>query len=392
MQPPQWWPSSPVSGARLLLLLCCAVVAGYQCYQLLTLFNSEPVSLTVSFTPRADVALPSVTVCVAGYSIYDGSPLPDGNASLSEFLWNEAGNLSSSFRSCSPNCNLTEEIPYPGGSVQVPTGTWSSWIRDDAVCHSFVPNITWAQLPPGPAGEFNIALRTKPRTTNVRYVYVVPGRPPLFSGFGVKDAEPDIPFRVLDGPPRFVFLSTSSHVHERPSLRRAPCNASEDYSYGVCLQSCYHDYWAAVRKCARPEMLAEFPELPECPFSQIGERLDFAEHAPSCGCLPACRLERLLVTENTVISKSPGLEDNFMLLSVSMSQIPQQVAREQLSYHAVSLFSEMGGYISLLLGVSVVSVAELAAQGVGWCRRALRAPAPAPLLSQSPIVVRAVYP
>ncbi|KAF0308180.1 hypothetical protein FJT64_020595 [Amphibalanus amphitrite] len=392
MRPPQWWPSSPASGARLLLLLCCVVAAAVQCCQLLTLFNSEPVSLTVSFTPRADVTLPSLTVCNLGFDTITGTsaaPPPD-NTSAGEFLWKEAGSLASQLLSCQPSCDLSEDIPYPGGSSAVPTGTWSSQIQQHWVCHTFVPNITWADVPAELGQEMVVTLRTR-GASRVRFLYVLPDRQPLMSTFGVRSAESDVPFRSVARAAQFVFFSVSSHVHERPSLRRAPCNASEGYSYGVCLQSCYHDYWAVVKKCARPEMLADFPELPECPFSQIDERLDFAEHASSCGCLPACRSVRLAVTESTVLAERGDLGDAWMKVRVSMSQIPQQVAREQLSYHAVSLFSEMGGYISLLLGVSVVSVAELAAQGVGWCRRALRAETPAPSRAPPIVVVKTIY-
>ena len=57
----------------------------------------------------------------------------------------------------------------------------------------------------------------------------------------------------------------------------------------------------------------------------------------------------------------------------------EQVAREQRSYLLVSLLSEMGGYISLMLGISVLSVADLACKVLRCCRSVLHtAPRPDP--------------
>ena len=334
MERPGWWPDSLGASARLLLLLCCVLLAGYQCLQLVELYNSEPVSLSLSFTPHAEVRVPSVTMCRSSFD--EDSSLPE-NASVSEAIWASEPSLGSQLLDCSLDCLIDSDISYPGGRIPVPTGTWSSWMRGRYLCHTFMPNITWAQTPGGAGSALVIDMQysVRNRQKDDRFLYVLPQRRPAISTLGLTSVERDMPVRVQAGKPHFVHIKVSSNVHERPSLRRAPCDARPGHHHSTCVYSCYTAHWAAVKNCSRPEMVAEFPQLPECPFSLLDEEeLDMTNHLPSCGCLPACRQDRYLASDATTVvsAPEPHMDDNWMGLAVTMAHISQQVAHESLSF------------------------------------------------------------
>ena len=56
---------SLTSLSRSLLVLLCALLAGYQCWTLLQLYLSQPVSMSLSFTKKQDLAVPAVTFLLA---------------------------------------------------------------------------------------------------------------------------------------------------------------------------------------------------------------------------------------------------------------------------------------------------------------------------------------
>ncbi|XP_037089634.1 uncharacterized protein LOC119109991 [Pollicipes pollicipes] len=84
----------------------------------------------------------------------------------------------------------------------------------------------------------------------------------------------------------------------------------------------------------------------------------------------ACKRQRYIVDLN--FKDAIRAYSELSVINVVASQVPEEVATERRSYPLVSLVSGMGGYISLLLGVSVLSLVDLLAAGLRWCAAALR--------------------
>ncbi|XP_037079541.1 toll-like receptor 6, partial [Pollicipes pollicipes] len=358
-------PRTSVASARSLLVIGCLLLAGYQCFTLLQLYLSEPVSMSLSFTPGKEVAVPSVTICGFPYDRVAKAHRRPQNVSIAEGYWQASVNLGRQVKRCFPSCRPDQNIPYPGGKTPVKTGSWSSWVAtvEHALCHTFTPNVTWGQLVDLSSSKkfqlnIEISVKANRATTWDHRVLIHPKRRPLLTNLDIKGVQEDPRFE-LKGP-NIMRLQVSSRIHDRESLQRARCNSSAGYGYEACVVQCYHTLWANTLNCSTPEMLDDFLHLPECSFRQLGKRSVFARGFRGCHCLPACRQQRYVV--DATVQKLPEGMFSSTLIRVQLGQIPEEVATERRSYPPASLISEMGGYISLLLGVSVLSVGDVLSQ------------------------------
>ena len=399
--------------ARRLLVVCCTVLAVYQCWTLLELYLSEPVSMSLSYTPETEVDVPAVTVCTRWrkeqgqeqrqekrqqqrqgqgqeqqqeqrqQQRQEQRQEQERDLSPAQTAWLRADPLGAVVQDCSPGCSPTANISYPGGEVAVSLGTWSAWLsRALHMCYTLEPNATWGQLADAKrkhTPELRILLPEKPGASpdllqwSYRLCIHRRGTRPLFTNLGIKHLRTDQPIKI--GTSKVMNLYVSSYVHDKENLRRSRCNPAIGYSYETCMVHCSHQLWADKRNCSTPRMLQEFPHLRECTDEELDMKTPkLSERADLCGCLPGCR-RHLYTIEAGVL----GIRDrsDWSKIRLRPGQVAQQVARERRSYPPVSLVSEMGGYISLLLGVSVLSLADLAGEVLGWCRAALRtAPRP----------------
>ena len=378
MRLPPCWPRTAAGRGRALLLLACATLAGYQAALLLQFYLSEPTGMTLSFPARSEVDVPAVTVCAYPYH-RNAVHVRTTNVSFTRKIWLGGAPLKRTIPRCSPDCLPDRDVSYPGGEVTVATGTWRTWITADepAVCHTFTPNITWGALAArNRRHQYQLRLYTAGEPgREVRWdhrLLVHPRRRPLITNLDTDQLQPDQ--RVDLRGSTAATLSVFSHVQERESLRRAACRSTPGYDREGCLLACYERQRAAAFNCSTPEMLIDYPHLPECSIYDIRRRFNFTALLAGCGCPPACRNQRLLVSA----SVAPKLKEGSRRLSwitVELEPIPEQVATERSSYPLISFASELSGYLSFVLGVSIMSVADLTSHLIAWGRQSSAGPA-----------------
>ena len=374
---------------RCLLAVCCTLLAAGQCWQLLQLFLQEPVSSTTSLTPAPEVQLPSVTICLRPLG-NESSPRP-GNVSIAEALWPGLGSPGAILAKCQPGCLPTGvKVGFPGVSKAVMIGTWRSWMSSGGktskyrheLCHTLDPNVTWGQIPDEAYGEsagIMIALFANPANSSDRYEYEVaihPRRRPVLFPHGIRGLRPDTRFTVEERT--VVTAHVSRYIIDHESLRRAPCVTTPGYDKKTCIINHFFSTWAKEKNCSWLETLQDYPHLPPCSRAELRTlRQLFPDRSDyHTACPPACRWEVVTsdittTSDVTTSTDRPRAVADRARLRVVHSEIPERVNTERLSYRAVSMFSEMGGYISLLLGVSALSLADLAGQVVSWCRTAV---------------------
>ena len=379
---------------RLALVACCVLLSGYQCWTLLQLFLGEPVSAATSFTPWEDVDVPGVTLCGIphpwqGY----GAPVFGRRLSVGEQIWKASVSIEKQLQSCEPQCMPAEGIDYPAGEVEVGIGSWSSWVSltESALCHTLIPNVTWGQLAQA-AGHRRFSLELKVRSYRLGPVdcdyrlFVHPRRRPVVSNPGVRGVQQDLQQRQLcqEGNRAFHQMTAKmiSRVHDRESLNRAPCVPGDDYHYETCIIDCSYRQWADKHNCSTPDMLQQYPHLSECSTKALRRLVragGLAANASDCACLPACRRRSLVADtgmESLPVPAGSNI-DQLLTVRVSAASLAEEVTTERRSYPPSSLLSEMGGFVSLVLGVSVLSVIDMLTEMLTKTERRGR-PAPPP--------------
>ena len=362
--------------ARLLLVACCVLLSGYQCWTLLQLFLGEPVSATTSFTPWEDVDVPAVTLCDTPYPWQKYNHYFGRKLSVSQQIWKGSASIEKLLHSCEPQCIPAEVIDYPAGEVEVGIGSWTSWVSltEGALCHTLIPNVTWGQLAQAAGHKmFNLELKVYDLSNIMKCDYrlfVHPRRRPVVSNPGVREVQQDLRQRhACYEQNRASYQMTAkiiSRVHDRESLNRARCQPGSDYHYETCIIDCSYRQWADKHNCSTPDMLQQYPHLSECSrkdmrlLASIG---GLTANASGCSCLPACR-RRSFVADTGAMSLPPAgprasRVENILVVRVSAASLAEEVTTERRSYPLASLLSEMGGFVSLLLGVSVLSVADM---------------------------------
>lgn len=361
------------SAARALLTLSCAVLALYQCRQLVLMYLSEPVSLSVEHPSLPDVQVPSVSIC----------RWPSSTKRMffrsSRSILKDAAPIWRFIRQCDPGCDITkrsadDKSETPSGERTVAIGSWRRWVNyRRLVCYTLTPNVTWGQVVPHyhrvqtSRDSLYIRLNNSDRTGMLATVkvHIHPrSRPMVHDSLGFSRLKLDSVL-LLETDQR-ILIRTASHVGHRETLWRAPCNTTAGYSYEACAMDCYYRLTVQFKGCAPPEVRQEYPDLPECIFQQTVATENFSRLLNDCECAPSCTDHRYTVSFTDKSQYRIGSQ--FSEIKLMMSPTPEAVSWERLSYPAISLISEMGGFVSLLLGVSVLSMAELAGKMVVWSR------------------------
>ncbi|KAF0304660.1 hypothetical protein FJT64_002704 [Amphibalanus amphitrite] len=191
------WPRTAAARGRALMLLACASLACYQAVLLLQLLLSEPTSMTLSFTPRSEVDVPALTVC--GYPYHRNAVhIRTRNVSFARKIWLGGRSLDSIIAPAFRAAGQCAKVPFPGGELAVPIGSWRSWVTADepAVCHTLTPNITWGQLASlTRRRQFKLRLIVKGEAgADVLWdhrLIVHPRRRPLLTNLGTTELEDD---------------------------------------------------------------------------------------------------------------------------------------------------------------------------------------------------------
>ena len=364
------WPLKRCCPARYVLMAICAVLVVHHCWILLEKYLSEPTSMLISYTDRRDVMVPSVTICrrstkasfLGSSNVDEDSAVT--NISVAKVVWESNQKLRDLLLSCEPGCDVEGDVSFLGGRVDVPTGSWSTWVQDDALCHTFTANITWWTVTALTHGQANrdltMELNTAARGLGTM-VTLHPRRWPVFGGTGVEDDET---FYVHPGVMGKFFVE--SFVRDYENLNRAPCQPSPGYFQEECMYACFVRLWIKLYNCSLPQMLTNnFPHLPECSPRHLDFSLNMVILRDHCKCPNACLYRMLGV--NVAKSKMRIEKANTTWLIFIPARVPEEVATFRSSYGLSTMMSELGGYISLLLGVSVMSLFDLATNLIRGC-------------------------
>ena len=344
-------------------------MAGKQSFTLLKIYRSQPVAISHISTALPEVDLPSVTVC----AIDEPQPgkeedKPPVNGSHVAHSWRKGLSLTRLVVACHPDCTPERDIDYPGGQVDVTIGRWRSWVdaSDDALCHTLITNTTWG----GPPRTREVSLQLTAREEGVRIwthrVVVHPRRRVIGDGRGMR---PDNAF-TLRRPRSSSTLEIQSDISEKIDRHDFPCVNDRQYDFMGCRIACFDKLFADKFNCSTSDMIEAFPELSECPHSVDITRMrtDISEEINQCPCPIGCFGRRLKAT--ITFTECVKEDYNVTSLSIRAAQPPQEHSKESLTYPTESFLSEAGGYFSLLLGVSALSIFDWVMSAAQRCRRA----------------------
>ncbi|KAF0304290.1 hypothetical protein FJT64_002766 [Amphibalanus amphitrite] len=380
---------------RLLLLLrlgitmSCLILTGYQSLELLNQFWTEPTATAFSRLPADRMPMPSVTVCPNGRGL-EFREMPLNESSTSEWLWNHTVSLREMVVRCAHDCS-----PGPAGPLGLadrtadsPTGTWHSWAVDRAysTCHTFTPNISMIDLldvqrkqrfNPIEAAEwdlFQLEIRMKPSGGMSRIsasVFFHRANEAQVTNPGFLSFEPSP--RIYLEPDDIVTVRLRSELTQRESLYRAPCLDQAGYDRSLCLTRCLYDTRAARYGCRSPQMIDSHPHLTECRRPEALEMTLTLTEEAECGCPRACREHVFIATVSDRQYMAPHETSDIGYILVLAGRQPHMETTESAAYRLVNLLSEVGGYVGLLVGVSVMSLLQLlidlAERLHDWCRR-----------------------
>lgn len=365
----RWERLQPV--LRVSLALICFGTLCYQSEQLLERFMEEPVVTSFAKSPARDMAIPCITCCAAGRPA-----MPLNVSSPTNWLWEVTSNLTSMLiggeASWLPDRNHTGSQTTPAEA-----GKWYSWPVDKfyTICHTFTPNLSLAdggrhgagrdvyyvgsfsfmQTPLGPPPGF------KSKVMSI-HMFLHPPRTPRVTNLGLPSFVRDA--LVLVPPYEDITVRIESEVVIRESLRRAPCRSTPGYDRLHCLTMCLFRTRAERFHCRTPQMNQLYPELPEC-RSNAAYRLHLRPREEArCGCPRACyqHAYTALVEQRKTTTREWWASVDYPVSGTKLvvNRYPQLVTTETATYKLVSLVSEIGGYVGLLVGVSLLSLLQMA--------------------------------
>ena len=325
--------------------------------------------MSLSYTERKDVLVPSVTICRSSLEArpHDSSAevATRENVSVARTVWNSNLKLKDLLLSCTPYCEVSSDVGFPGGEVDVSTGSWTTWMHDHLLCHTFTPNMTWRELTIRtqgmPTRDLSMQLSNADEdAVKDTVVMIHPRRRPVFNGLGIESDK-----RFCISPSVVGKFFVKSYVRDYEALRRAPCFSCPNYFEEECLEQCHEGHWIERYNCSLPQMVKNFPRLVECPPSYLNLSLQMIELRGGCGCRRAC-LYRMLDT-NLLRRRTADEATNVTGLVLATARIPEEVATYRKSYRFASLMSDVGGFTSMMLGFTVVSLADVATKLLQRC-------------------------
>ncbi|KAF0313605.1 Acid-sensing ion channel 3 [Amphibalanus amphitrite] len=360
--------------------LCCLLAAGLQTWQLVARFLSEPIDTAMRRAAVHQMPVPSVTVCQLG-PYPDPHLLPLQQITPTQLRWSQGATLQGVLVNCDPSCFTAEDTGSAAPEVPVAAGSWRTWAVDTfyTTCHTFTPNVSAAEVlnqityitdsKVQSSGPVLLDLSVWHRTFHMFSQYVPYGvhlfvhsdQQPVVANPGVEGLQPD-GWTFLP-PHDNIQLLVTSELTVREPLRRAPCSAEPHYRRELCLTDCLFAARAACFGCRSPQMVDSHPELPECrSVPALTLRLNASE-AADCGCPTACR-QLTYTVQLERRDKKTHEEHGMPIISLRLvtERYPHTEVVERATYRLVSLLSEIGGYVGLLLGTSALSLLHLGLQ------------------------------
>ncbi|XP_043228461.1 uncharacterized protein LOC122384786 [Amphibalanus amphitrite] len=174
---------------------------------------------------------------------------------------------------------------------------------------------------------------------------------------------------VIMNDTRFASIVITTYRQVRPSLRRSPCVTDPDYNQATCKRHCFFaDMNCTLERIHNSEkrlcLAADFGYFKA--YRLFKGLLTASES--NCSCPVSC------VRDRYTISARPGqaLFNSDVELHIQPAGI-RKVLETSISYTITDLMADIGGFLGLFLGWSLLTLCELAQDGAGWvkarCRR-----------------------
>ncbi|KAF0300784.1 hypothetical protein FJT64_026783 [Amphibalanus amphitrite] len=313
--------------------------------------SRPPMTVTI----QQDVMFPAFTVCSSrefsrrrveelgllnrrGTDV-DWKKFPS-NASVETF-WREAGTQRQELIA---SCN--RGACSGDASGEAPAGRWTPLMARNGMCYTFVANQTLTYFNKKDKYFVDVYFHgSEPPIVQARY-FNTPNHPK------VKVQAGDITTAEVTGK-----------VAVFKSLTRRYCDTSKGYTQDKCYEKCMWAHESQLIGCRAPWMVGLAHPLPLCNTSKQFYDMQSPPAIPrgsvSCPhCPPSCSHERYSVQVTTTMNAA-GMARSGIAKLMAVWPYQQELSTEEKTYGLSGLISDVGGNMSLLLGVSVISIAQL---------------------------------
>ena len=231
-------------------------------------------------------------------------------------------------------------------------GHWSRTFVSSGACYTFRPrgrqDATSAPFI-GPTIRLHTSPEFTQKVSNFTYTIRFHGAEIPYKDFRFFPGK-DIPRAVVRSG-EAIQINVKVNRYRSPNLRRKPCNDTPGYTVSECLSLCWYRRETTRLGCAMPWMTINakpcvFPMKYVVTVSS-NERL-----LRNCRCLPSCLDDRLDIT----VGESPLMKRDEISYVTIKFQYLADTRITSLSYSGQQLMSNIGGYVGLLLGTSILSL------------------------------------
>lgn len=188
------------------------------------------------------------------------------------------------------------------------------------------------------------------KSTNIAYSLHIHGNNGPLSNIHFSYAEESSPrVNLLTGSSTDIEITINRY--RTVSLRRASCNRTKNYSRSICLSSCVYDQQIKQLGCAMIYMNRSDVRL--CRLGEVFySDLNVKKYIPNCKCLPACQQDRITAAVST--SRFMAFPGKVRVSFIFYYRVDTRVTLLKVGLKDVLV--NMGGFIGLLLGWSLLSV------------------------------------
>ncbi|XP_037089467.1 acid-sensing ion channel 4-like [Pollicipes pollicipes] len=344
------------------MLTGCAVVCLLQCVTQFNLYWSEPAAMTVTIQKGERVLFPAFTVCSSRkFSRSRVQAMGLLNKRGTNVDWNRFP------------ANESVEAFW----LEAPAGRWTPVIARNGMCYTFTPNTTLVVKNEEKLDiTFNLYINDYFNKFSSIFVdvYFHGNEPPIMQSryFNVAD-HPKV--KLFPGDISNVDVTGRSAVFK--SLKRRPCQPQRGYTETKCTERCMWQHETGQVGCRAPWMagLTSAPPLCSTPRDLMDMQSPPAVKRGSVACPhcePSCCTEMYQVQVSSS-QHAAGMANRGTCKMLARWPYQMELSTEELTYGLSGLISDVGGNMSLLLGVSVISIVQASEMLLKVMRQRLQA-------------------
>ena len=357
------------------LLLSLAGFLAQQCHQLASLYVSEQTALIRSMESAGTRSVPGLTVCpgnqlqtdvLANWSMLklhknrewiDWNSFPENKTK--DQLWTEAAvNLNDLVSHCGTDgMHCAPRGPRGGPGIQ--KGHWTLQPNQRGVCYTLRLDAPMDMEEPFILNFRHNAMHPLSYESSKVDVFLHGDQTPVVEGgrwlhYRILIPHPHITLRPGD----FVRAEAKGELEVALSLRRRPCESERRYSYAYCRQQCERRLHAKGFGCRSPWMPgpAEDSCTSKDPVGLHSFQVSIKKIHEQCLCKIGCTREKWIMTQTEQFSDF--VPKNSSSLQMRWAE-RVSVNTEQLTYGSSSLLSDIGGFIGILFGVSILGLVHM---------------------------------